>query len=887
MPVNKRWKYLPLVQQCVLGMSLLIVSTQVMAQQQNTPIQGIARHQRIAPGLEQSIRLSRIHTVRVQVKNKAKFLSWLTEHNYQGNVTHSTASGQVLTLSNITEKTLQQLYGCDLVTFIDKANRQAKEEIELKDADFTVNNVYTIHSLYPLLNGATMAVSVKEGAFNPNDADLKGRAIAPETFGSEYTFHATTMATIIAGAGNTGPNGRGIADHAKLAYSDFKEFFPDNSQALLSKGISLQNHSYGVGVENYYGLESAAYDRETYQNPTLLHVFSSGNSGDKANETGNYAGITGFANLTGQFKTSKNTISIGALDPNGSVGLLSSKGPAYDGRVKPELAAYGKGGTSEAAAVVSGIALLTQQAYKEKHGSLPPASLVKAILINSADDAGRPEVDFEAGFGNADALGAIRTVDESRFIGATITSGAQQLHNITVPAGTLKLKATLVWHDTEGSPEATKALNNDLDLQLVNTATGEKWNPWVLSTFPHPDSLRLPARRGPDHLNNVEQITLTAPAAGTYQLKVQGFNVSQGPQNYSLVYEFETAPEWTYPSTNLSLKAGKVNRIRWQGAKPGERAKLEYKLTGSTTWQLIADNVDLSNLYFDWQTPDVVAKAQLRLTTPNATVTSGEFILTKQLKLAIGYNCDDKVMLHWPELPNTQRYQLYQLGTTHLEPLLSTSDTLAFLQKDKLPAFPELVTIAPVIEGTQAEISESVGFAQSGIGCYIKNFLPDRFVSDSIALRLELGTLYQVSAIALERLTNGVYTPVQTISPVTQFTYQLHDANPSLGKNVYRAKVTATDGKVYYSQPEEMLYADANFVQAYPNPLPAGETLSVAVASESVIVQLYDPLGKLVYESEEVGMIKQVPTAGLHNGLYILRIKTDTGNYIAGKVLVL
>nr|WP_255532173.1 S8 family serine peptidase [Pontibacter sp. BT310] len=731
-----------------------------------------------------------------------------------------------------------------------------------------------------------MTASVKEGAFNPNDIDLKGRALSPESFGTTFTPHATTMATIIAGAGNSGPKGRGIADHAWLASSDFAELFPDNSKSLLSKGISLQNHSYGVGVENYYGLESAAYDREIYQNPTLLHVFSSGNSGDKADEVGNYVGMAGFANLTGQFKTSKNTLSVGAIEPTGKVGFLSSKGPAYDGRVKPELVAFGKGGTSEAAAVVSGVALLVQQAYKEMHGGLPTAALVKAALINSADDAGRPEVDFETGFGNTDAFGAIKTIQENRFIVGEVTNKATQQHTISVPAGTQKLKVTLVWHEVEGSPEAAKALINDLDLTLT-TVNGAVLKPWVLSSFPHPDSLQLPAKRREDHLNNVEQVTIDLPAAGTYQVKVFGYDVPQGPQNYSLVYEFETGPEWVYPTIGVNLQAASVNRLRWKSTLPGEKGKLEYKLQNSTEWKLIADNIDLAATYFDWNAPDVITKAQLRLTTPTTTTLSGDFLLTKQLKLKVGYNCDDQVMLHWAKLANAEQYQLYQVGSTHLEPFLVTADTLALLNKSQLQGLPGFVNVAPFIDGTQAETSETVAFNQMGIGCYIKMFLPYQFVTDSVDLQLELSTRYQVTSVTLERLVRGNYTAVQTIAPVTQLAYKLHDTSPVLGKNMYRVKVTTADNKFYYSQPEEVLYADAGFVQAYPNPIPSGEILSVAVASDVAIVQLYDQLGKLVYESEEYGVIKQISTAGLKGSLYIMRLKTETGNYVIGKVLVL
>ncbi|MEJ8756463.1 S8 family serine peptidase [Pontibacter sp. H259] len=886
-PVKKQWKRPALLQLWALLLLVVFLSVQATAQQQPPHKKSNAMYGRMAPGLAQSLRTAKSKTVRVQVKNKAQFLSWLAEHGYQGSIDHPIATDRILTLTNISAKTLQELSDCTIVTYIDKPNRQAKEEIELRDADFAVNHIYSVKGLYPMLNGSNMAASVKEEAFDKNDMDLKGRAIQPETFGALYTPHATTMATIIAGAGNTGPRGKGIADKARLASSNFVQLFPDNSQELLNKGVSLQNHSYGVGVENYYGLESAAYDRETFQNPTLLHVFSSGNSGNKADAVGVYTGITGFANLTGQFKTSKNTLSVGALEPNGQVGALSSKGPAYDGRVKPELVAYGIGGTSEAAAVVSGVSLLVQQAYKELHGSLPTSALVKAALINSADDAGRPEVDFEAGFGNTDALGAIRTIKDNRFILGAVANGAEKLHALTVPAGTKKLKVTLVWHEADAAPEAAKALINDLDLVLLNTTTAKTWKPWVLSSYPHLDSLKLPAKRGTDRLNNVEQITLDLPEAGNYQLKVFGTTIPQGEQSYTLAYEFETGPELMYPTVGVMLQAGQVNRIRWQGIIPAEKGRLEYKLNGSSTWELIAENIELGTLYFDWQTPDVISKAQLRLITSSATVTSGEFILAKQLNLNVGYNCDEALMLHWAGLPNVTQYQLYKVGSTHLEPYITVSDTLALLPKNQLDVLPELMSVAPIVEGTAAETSTAIAFNQLGIGCYIKSFLPYQYVSDTINMQLELSSLYQLVSVTLERAEKGNFVPLQTIAPVNQLTYKLTDESPALGANLYRVKVTTQAGNTYYSKPEELIYVDKSFVQVYPNPVRSGEMLSIVVADEQVTVQLYDQMGKLVRESEEVGMIKQLSTAGLHNGLYILRLKTESGNYVAGKILVL
>src|SRR4030095_10435784 len=121
--------------------------------------------------------------------------------------------------------------------------------------------------------------------------------------------------------------------------------------------VSVQNHSYGTGIENFYAADAMAYDASVITRSTLTHVFSAGNSGGSASASGIYTGITGFANLTGSFKMAKDIITVGHTDSFGIVLPLSSRGPAYDGRLKPELVAFGEDGSSGAAAIVSGIVL--------------------------------------------------------------------------------------------------------------------------------------------------------------------------------------------------------------------------------------------------------------------------------------------------------------------------------------------------------------------------------------------------------------------------------------------------------------------------------------------------------------------------------------------------
>ena len=78
--------------------------------------------------------------------------------------------------------------------------------------------------------------------------------------------------------------------------------------------------------------------------------------------------------------------------------MENSAGPTHDGRIKPELVALGVNGTSEAAALVSGISGYLQGEIESRTGEFPQSSLVKAILISSAKDVGKSGIDWETGY---------------------------------------------------------------------------------------------------------------------------------------------------------------------------------------------------------------------------------------------------------------------------------------------------------------------------------------------------------------------------------------------------------------------------------------------------------------------------------------------------------
>ena len=119
------------------------------------------------------------------------------------------------------------------------------------------------------------------------------------------------------------------------------------------------------------------------------------------------------------------------------------------------------------------------------------------------------------------------------------------------------------WHDKEASASASIALINNLDIELT-TPNGTNYQPWILDHTPNAANLNQTATRGIDDRNNMEQVTLNNPIAGTYTINISGTSIPYGPQTYYVVYD--VIPEeitLTYPNGGEGLVTGDNEMIRW------------------------------------------------------------------------------------------------------------------------------------------------------------------------------------------------------------------------------------------------------------------------------------------------------------------------------------
>ena len=770
------------------------------------------------------------------------------------------------------------------IVFAD-AYRIPREEVTTGSLDIALNKISFAHRQFSSVNGDSINVSIKEQQFDTTDIDIKGRTFETGVAANVQSSHAAIMATILAGAGNTSQLATGAAWAANLTSSDYTTLLPDPDNIYRQYKISVQNHSYGTGIENYYGADAASYDMSVWNNPTLVQVFSSGNSGNNS-ATGVYTGIAGFANLTGSFKMAKNIITVGATDSFNIVAALSSKGPAFDGRVKPELVAFGEDGTSGAAALVSGTAALIQNAYKTSYKSLPTAALVKAILLNSADDIGEKYVDYSTGYGSLNAASAVSTVKEKRFFESSVGAGEVKTFPITVPAGIRQLKITVTWTDTAAVPNATKALVNDIDALLQLPATNEIWQPWVLNSFPNKDSLSTPAVRKTDTLNSNEQISLDNPQPGNYLVQIKGAKIkSSTAQPFALAYQLDTINsfQWTYPNSQNVLTASTKNVVRWQTNIPGT-GSIDYSTNG-IQWQNITSSVDLQTKYFKWDVPDTVAIAFLRMNfNPLPPVVSDSFVISNPVSIHVGFVCKDSFLLYWNKA-KTNQYQVYRLGSKYLEPLQKVADTFAIFQKAQHPDL--FYSVAPVINNKPGLRSYTINYTTQGAGCYIKTFYAILQNLDNALLTADLGTLFNVSEVSFQKITALGIQNLKTIANPSSTSLDYSDLQLTQGTNLYRLQIKLNNGNVVFSGTDVVYYFPAKPVLIYPNPVKQNEQVIILARDPGLYsIKIFDINGRLIHQQQVNNIFQKLWTGRLPAGLYFVNVIEANKKLFTQKLVV-
>lgn len=522
-----------------------------------------------------------------------------------------------------------------------------------------------------------------DGIVGPH-IDFQGRIDNSQATGTNES-HGDGVSGIMSGAGNLNPSNRGMAAGSMLYVSNYASNFLDSpTVSLITSGeVLITNSSYSNGCNDGYTTITQRVDTQVKDFPSLQHTFSAGNS--NGNNCGYGAGNQ-WGNITGGHKQGKNVIATANVYFDGSLVSSSSRGPAHDGRIKPDITANGQnqistnenntyqsfGGTSGASPGIAGVSAQLYQAYSEANGGdLPPSALIKATLLNTANDAGNVGPDFKFGWGIVNGLRAAKLIEENRFLSSSMTQGGSNDHSINVPSGTKQVRFMVYWSDSPASPGASPALVNDLDL-VVTDPSSTAYLPYILDSTPDPVKLNLPATNGPDHLNNVEQVLINNPVAGDYNINIKGFNVPVGPQEYYVVYEIISENVTvTYPNAGESFVPGEKESIHWDAVPVNTTAdfELEYSVDNGTSWTAIT-TVSSTTTNYEWNVPNsVTGKALIRVSNGSSQDVSDQPFSISPLvtNLQVTQVCPNDATFSWNAVADAESYDLYILGEKYME----------------------------------------------------------------------------------------------------------------------------------------------------------------------------------------------------------------------------
>ncbi len=467
---------------------------------------------------------------------------------------------------------VKQLAGEDVIQYIEPPLPHFDE---LNDSNRSLTGVDTLQEQPYGLDGAGVTVLIYDsGRAFADHVDFGGRLTGRDD--DAIRSHSTHVAGTVGGDG-TGSGGlwRGMAPGVTMEsygfefdgediflYSNPGDLENDYDDAMNLYGAVLSNNSIGTNVRlngfpceitGDYGITSELIDSVVTGalGPRMRIVWANGNErgafGCTSTSPGGY-------HSTPPPACAKNHITVGALDSDTDLPAdFTSWGPADDGRLKPDVSGPGceigndegvtscdsdggydaKCGTSMAAPTVTGIIALMLEDFRRLHPDEPDPlnATIKAILTHTAEDIMTDGPDYQSGYGSVRAVAAVDQLRSGNFLEDSVDQGSSFNAVVIVPEGADAMKVTLAWDDVPGTPNVDPALVNDLDLVVLDPS-GTQQFPWTLD----PDQPGNAAvRTEADHINNIEQVFVQNPQAGSWQIEVRGFNVPFGPQAFGLV----------------------------------------------------------------------------------------------------------------------------------------------------------------------------------------------------------------------------------------------------------------------------------------------------------------------------------------------------------------
>ena len=488
-----------------------------------------------------------------------------------------------------------------------------------------------------------------------------------------------TTGTIL-GAGIIDARARGMAPEAEAWVWNFGDESNGKSvgQEMLESyekyNISLTSNSYGFRMSNFCSNEELlnysyfgprASDILAYYIPTLTHCYSAGN--DQGVCDWAYGHMSNYA---------KNVITVAALTAGGAISDFSSFGPLMDGRTAPIIAARGQtvysvmpgqgyapmSGTSMSCPTVTGhLALLTERWQQLHGGALPYNYYLKALIANTADDAGNVGPDYRFGFGVLNSLAAVTAMENNWHHFATLQRGGDpQSKTITVPADVKALRVMICWNDPVANKEygtGQSPMVNDLDL-TVNKGN-DTYFPYSLEPA-EPEKLAVANKK--NGRDNIEQVVVKNPVAGEYTITVAGKVNQETKQDYVVVWYFDyQLPTITSPMAGDCYEPSEEIFLHTENLMAD--LQVELSTDGGKTFSVLKESASACDSIPLPATVVSTDKATIRVTDANHQVVqmTGFFSIMGQvhgLKLEENACSTSGWKLTWNAVPDAAKYEI-------------------------------------------------------------------------------------------------------------------------------------------------------------------------------------------------------------------------------------
>ena len=500
------------------------------------------------------------------------------------------------------------------------------------------------------LDGSGEMLAIADTGLDRDHPDINGRVAAVYTqFGLDTSpadtngGHGTHVTLTAVGDGSGDTSSKGIAPSAgvtmyALEHDPTGVFGRQGSiyDLLLDakqKTARIAINAWGLnGNYGEYTADSRSVDQFVHDESTLLPIFSVGDIDGQGSTL-----ITAPA-------TAKNVLSVGVsttgslgTTPEGSVDSSSREGLTLDGRIKPDVVAPGVeicsgraeeakspigfacgtgvhtdgdplymsvSGTSQSASVAGGLAALTREFIREQVNiASPTASLIKAAMINGAEDLGTPDIPNQnEGWGQLNLENTVMPTDGSTVLstyfddGKVLQPSFGLVYELSMdPSHGIDI--TLAWNDDAGSansPQVDAKLVNDLDLLLI----APNGDTWLGNNFASGFSVTGGTA---DSLNNVERISL-APVIGATpgQWLVQIVHRGGSNQDFSIVMTADASlisrpdlvafPESIYLSSESPLQNDIFSlRVSWMNQGTASASGFHWILEDVTEGSILME----------------------------------------------------------------------------------------------------------------------------------------------------------------------------------------------------------------------------------------------------------------------------------------------------------